>query len=714
MNRDRLRGLTVFLLLIPIVFFSTNGIFRVAAADLKIATQNVSKIGTFAGNQSIRIFQGLAPDIVLIQEWGLSEGTYRGYVDQAFGADFSVVAGLANPYDSWCQNNGVISRWSFQSTGYWADPNGGGDFVWAQIDLPGETDLLAVSVHLKADAGEESVRLQQAQGIKTYIEDYIAGQSFTGYVVVGGDLNAEQQYEWCMQTFATFLKPWTYRPQDRLGNEETNQSRTKPYDWILPNQLLDDHQSTLIIGAESYGYQDGIVFDSHVFSRSAPGPTPGPADPLWNLPPVLYGDSWSTVMDHMAVMKSFSVFPSPTPSPTRFITPTPTLTPKPTVRKTPTPIPTATPEIVSGPIWGRVYDRETGVGIPKVYILATNAGMGAGTYSDRGGYYSTRTLNIGTYIVSADTFEQPVYRGQYYNQKDSKIQATLAPSNTGGINFPLYRRGVYPSPTPTPSPPLLPSSIDTADYDGDGTSDLAIFRPTTGLWAVRSLTRVYFGRGGDFPVSGDYNGDGTSNFAVFRGSSGLWAARGVTRAYFGRSGDIPVPGDYRGLGTAGFGVFRPASGLWAIRNVTRAYFGRSGDLPAPFKGGGWEKEIAIFRPATGLWAVKGATRAYFGRSGDIPVPGNYQGSFPGAIQFGVFRSGAGLWAIRGLTRVYFGRSGDRPVPGNYAGTIQAISTVFRENNGLWSLKGLTQVYFGQAGDLPASGLAVNPSGTLVF
>ena len=40
--------------------------------------------------------------------------------------------------------------------------------------------------------------------------------------------------------------------------------------------------------------------------------------------------------------------------------------------------------------------------------------------------------------------------------------------------------------------------------------------------------------------NGDYNGDGTSNIAIFRVGSGLWAIRGITRVYFGTSGDIPV------------------------------------------------------------------------------------------------------------------------------------------------------------------------------
>ncbi len=117
-----------------------------------------------------------------------------------------------------------------------------------------------------------------------------------------------------------------------------------------------------------------------------------------------------------------------------------------------------------------------------------------------------------------------------------------------------------------------------ADFNGDGVGDIAIFRPASGLWAIRGVTRLYFGSSGDTPVPGDYNGNRIDAPAIFRPTSGLWAVRGVTRVYFGGGADQPKPGDYTGDGKTDFAIFRPASGLWAVRGMTRFYFGVTTDI----------------------------------------------------------------------------------------------------------------------------------------
>jgi|GEM_PF-1457835 len=243
--------------------------------------------------------------------------------------------------------------------------------------------------------------------------------------------------------------------------------------------------------------------------------------------------------------------------------------------------------------------------------------------------------------------------------------------------------------------------LGSGDYNGNGTSDIAVFRESSGLWAVRGITRAYFGSSSDAPVSGDYNGDGTTEIALYRGSSGLWAVKDISRAYFGSSSDTPVPGDYDGDGTCDMGIFRDSSGLWAIRGVSRSYFGNSGDLPVPgdYDGEGSAVPV-IFRESSGLWAMKDTSRFYFGTDGDEPVPDDYDGD--DIREVGIFRSSSGLWAIRNVSRMYFGGSSDQPVPADYDGDGADEIGIFRESTGLWAVKGVSRVYFGSSGDMPVT------------
>lgn len=250
--------------------------------------------------------------------------------------------------------------------------------------------------------------------------------------------------------------------------------------------------------------------------------------------------------------------------------------------------------------------------------------------------------------------------------------------------------------------PLVPDAgVLNGDYDGDGRSDLAVFRPVNGLWALKGISRFYFGQGLALPVSGDYNGNGTADPAVFRSSDGFWAIRNLTRVYFGAAGDLPVPGDYDGDGKADIAVFRPASGLWLIRGLSRFYFGSGADTPVPgdYSGDGLT-QAAVFRPLTGRWSVRGGGTHFFGQAGDVPLPGDYTGD--GSDLIAVFRPASRRWLVRGLTKFYYGAAGDIPVPLDYSGVKALRAAVFRPSNGLWLVRGATRAYFGRGGDGPAT------------
>ena len=273
----------------------------------------------------------------------------------------------------------------------------------------------------------------------------------------------------------------------------------------------------------------------------------------------------------------------------------------------------------------------------------------------------------------------------------------------------------YKTPTPIPTPSASPSPcclatpvylvLASGDYDGDGTSDVALFQSGSGLWAVRDITRTHFGTNGDWPVSGDYDGDGTTDIGVFRRDSGLWAVQDISRAYFGSSLDRPVPADYDGDRMCDAGVFRDNSGMWAIREITRICFGTQWDLPAPgdFNGDG-TGDIAVvrgdYRP--GFWAIRGISRFSFwqGGYGYIPQPGDYDGD--GRDEAAVYGQIEGLWMVRDITYSFWGRCCDSsPSGADYNGDGLRDIGIFNEA-GRWAVSGITRCWLGSTGDIPVT------------
>lgn len=279
------------------------------------------------------------------------------------------------------------------------------------------------------------------------------------------------------------------------------------------------------------------------------------------------------------------------------------------------------------------------------------------------------------------------------------------------------------------------------DYDGDGLTDIAVWRPVEANWYIlpssggRMLVRK-LGKEGDRPVPADYNGDGRTDLAVYRSSEGMWLILnddGVTTTrQFGISGDRPVPADYDGDGSTDLAVFRPGDGTWHIQessDPTRGpgivqQWGVKGDIPVPADYDGDDHaNIAVFRQTEGMWYILNKDGSYtgqqWGNEGDKPVPADYDGDrgidiavFRATPQ--VFRSNEGAsWYVLGSNEgsmgAQWGAIADRPVPGDYDGDGRTDFAVFRPDAGRWfvtessSKLGVTkEVQFGQSGDVPVS------------
>ncbi len=72
---------------------------------------------------------------------------------------------------------------------------------------------------------------------------------------------------------------------------------------------------------------------------------------------------------------------------------------------------------------------------------------------------------------------------------------------------------------------------------------MALFN--NGSWTIQGMSNITFGISGDYPVPGDYDGNGKTDVAIFR-PGGLWRRRNITPdIQLGQNAeDIPTPGRF--------------------------------------------------------------------------------------------------------------------------------------------------------------------------
>ncbi|MFZ1700672.1 MAG: M36 family metallopeptidase [Pyrinomonadaceae bacterium] len=268
-------------------------------------------------------------------------------------------------------------------------------------------------------------------------------------------------------------------------------------------------------------------------------------------------------------------------------------------------------------------------------------------------------------------------------------------------------------------------SASPADFDGDGRTDLSIFRPSDGNWwlnrSTDGLTVVNFGLSGDIPTPADFDGDGKADIAVWRPSSGVWyrinSGNGTFSAEaFGQTDDIPQAADFDGDGKSDISIFRPSTGTWWQHNSGdgeyRAIgYGLDGDRPVTgdYDGDG-KSDIAVFRPSNGTWYRINSGSGQdsiltWGLAQDMPANADYDGDNKDDIA--VFRPSDGIWYVLGSSAnqvIYsqWGLSGDIPIPGDYDGDGRDDVAVYRA--GVWYIKYSTgsfaATHFGLASDVP--------------
>lgn len=354
-----------------------------------------------------------------------------------------------------------------------------------------------------------------------------------------------------------------------------------------------------------------------------------------------------------------------------------------------------------GSISGRVVDRNS-LGIPGV-LMTLSGGATATALTDLNGNYAFTNLpSLADYTVTPA-------RLNFTFSPQARTVNRLIGNQTADFTATLV---------------LQPS-----DFDGDGQTDVAVYRPSTGVWYVLRgrdnviLTLTLGSQShGDRAVPGNYDGDEQTDIAVF--SSGDWqilsSSGGAVRAErFGMTGDKAVPADYDGDGKTDLAVWRPSEATWYVLNssnnsLTAVRWGVSDDVPAPgdYDGDG-QCDIAVFRPSNGYWYIQRSSDQSFaaikwGMTGDAAVAADYDGD--DKTDLAVFRPGNSSWYVRlsstGTMMTHgWGTGGDVPVPGDYDLDGKADIAVFRPGNGYWyihrsSTQTVQMQYWGMSGDVP--------------
>ena len=270
-----------------------------------------------------------------------------------------------------------------------------------------------------------------------------------------------------------------------------------------------------------------------------------------------------------------------------------------------------------------------------------------------------------------------------------------------------------------------------ADFDGDGKSDISVFRPSDRIWYLNQSTAgfaaINWGLATDELVPDDFDGDGKTDIAIYRATAdGAMpdfyiinsATSTISYVSWGTTGDVAVSEDFDGDNKADHAIYRPSTSTFWIRRSTDGSTLNIGPLNiGPLAGtpivGDWDGDgrgdVGSFNNGTWRFIRSGTGWAAsivvgWGQADDRAVHGDYDGD--GRDDLAVYRPSNGTWYIAntngGTTILHFGISTDTPTPADYDGDGKTDIAVYR--NGVWYVNGSTSGIvissFGLAGDVP--------------
>jgi|GEM_PF-3391385 len=266
------------------------------------------------------------------------------------------------------------------------------------------------------------------------------------------------------------------------------------------------------------------------------------------------------------------------------------------------------------------------------------------------------------------------------------------------------------------------------DFNGDGKTDYGtagFFRGISAqqqrYWYIsingtNESRTIQFGLLGDREVPADYDGDGKTDIAVFRGGDWYWLRSSDNTfhgTHWGAASDIPVPADYDGDGKAELAVFR--QGNWYFLNILNnqgrgIQWGVPSDKPVPadYDGDG-KTDVAVFRNGVWYWLQSSTNTlgaAHWGLPSDKLVPADYDGD--GKANPAVYRNGN--WYIYLTQQSYRsaqlgGNTNDKPTVGDYDGDGKADISIWRPETATFQFQSsntnqIVAFPFGQSNEIP--------------